>query len=318
MNHKNYTPDEATLMAYLYDELKEAERQQVEKYLEENPAAKAEIEGMQGTRSIMGMLSDEDAGEPLILMDQGNESPAAMLVTNEPASKTKLITMGFARTMIGVAAAIILVFLMGALTNLKIKSGNEGFAISFGGDQLPANETKKEVPPAVIQQGMDKQEVQKLLSAYMQSYGDSLSQKLGGLLKQSASLGLSGKAIARQNQRIQALAKQTKTNALANNQGFSITEVQMMVDNLKKENLKTMVDLLRLSNKNQKDYVGRAIADYARYVEDQRESDLKNINLTISNLDDKTKSKQLHSDRLLARVIEQVNHKKEIDNSRKR
>ncbi len=79
-----------------------------------------------------------------------------------------------------------------------------------------------------------------------------------------------------------------------------------------------MVELIRLSNKNQQDYVGRAIADYARYVEDQREGDLKGINRSIRNLADNTSSKQLQSDRLLAKVIEKVNKKVETGQVKKR
>ncbi|WP_299462016.1 hypothetical protein [uncultured Microscilla sp.] len=305
MNHKSYTPDEATLMAYFYDELKGADRQKVEAYLAENPEAQADLEGLRSTQSIMGSLSDKDAGQPLILMDENNAF-AAMPIAQTPTPKAKLMTMGFARTLIGVAAAIVLVFLMGALTNLQIKSGNEGLAISFGKEATQPTVKPKKVPPTIINKGIDRQEVEKLLSAYMASYGDSLSDKLGGLENK----------IVRQNQQLKALPKQKKV--LASNQRFSITEVQMMLDNLKKDHLKTMVDLIRLSNKNQKDYVGRAIADYARYVDDQRESDLKNIHLSIRTLADNTNSKQLQSDRLLAKVIEKVNRKSDGDDVNKR
>ncbi|EAY27363.1 anti-sigma factor family protein [Microscilla marina] len=304
MNHKSYTPDEATLMAYFYDELKGAERQQVEAYLVENPEAQATLEEMRSTQSIMGKLSDKEAGQPLILIDENNAF-AATPIAQTPAPKAKLMTMGFARTLIGVAAAIVLVFLMGALTNLQIKSGNEGLAISFGKEATQPTVKPRKVPPTIINKGIDRQEVEKLLSAYMASYGDSLSDKLGGLENK----------IVRQNQRLKALPTRKK---VASNQRFSITEVQMMLDNLKKDHLKTMVDLIRLSNKNQKDYVGRAIADYARYVDDQRESDLKNIHLSIRTLADNTNSKQLQSDRLLAKVIEKVNRKSAVDDVTKR
>lgn len=307
MNHKSYIPDEATLMAYLYDELDGVTRTKVAHYLKENPAVQAEIEGMQSARDIMGMLGDQDAGQPLILIgDEKNDEVGGAIVQPTPivatTPKTQLITIGFARTMIGIAAAIVLVFLMGALTDLKIQSGTQGLAISFGDTQTPPQDKTKQTP-TIIKQGIDKSEVKKLLSSYMQHYGDSLSQKLGGLEQK----------LVLQNRRI---LNTQKKNVVNDNQGFTVTEVQMMVDNLKKENLKTMVELIRLSNKDQKDYVGRAIADYSRFVEDQRESDLKQINLNISSLDDRTKTKQLQSDRLLAKVMEQVNRKKDKNSKR--
>lgn len=304
MNHKSYIPDEATLMAYLYDELDGATRAKVAHYLEENPAAQTEIEGMQSTKDIMGILGDQDAGQPLILIgdEKNDEMESAIMQPIPTAPKTQLITMGFARTMIGIAVAIILVFLMGALTDLKIQSGTQGLAISFGDMQeTPQGKTKQ--TPTIIKQGIEKSEVKKLLSSYMQHYGDSLSQKLGGLEQK----------LVLQNYRI---LNTQKKNVANDNQRFTVTEVQMMVDNLKKESLKTMIELIRLSNKDQKDHVGRAIANYARFVEDQRESDLKQINLNISNLDDRTKTKQLQSDRLLARVMEQVNRKKDKNSKR--
>lgn len=305
MDHKNYQPDEATLMAYFYNELEGAELQQMEAYLAQNPEAKAELEGMRSTQDLLGMLGDKNAVPPLVLTDD-SEAWASMQTAPSPTPKTQLITMGFARTMIGVAAAIVLVFLMGALTNINIKSGDEGFAISFGKNTPPPANIAKKTPPSIIKQGIDRQEVKKLLSAYMESYGDSLSQKLGGLENK----------ITRQNQRLASLPKAQKV--LASNRRFTVTEVQMMLDNLKKDNLKTMVDLIKLSNKNQKDYVSQAITDYARYVEDQRESDLKNINRSIRTLADNTNSKQLQSDRLLAKVIEKVNGRASTEQIRKR
>jgi hypothetical protein len=129
-------------------------------------------------------------------------------------------------------------------------------------------------------------------------------------------LGGLERKIVSQNQRLATLPQQK--NVLAANGSFTVTEVQIMLDNLKKDNLKTMVELIRLSNKNQQDYVGRAIADYARYVEDQRESDLKGINRSIRKLADNTSSKQLQSDRLLAKVIERVNKSAETGQVKKR
>ncbi len=227
MNHKSYTPDEATLMAYFYNELEGAELKQVEAYLEQNPEAKAELEGMRTTQGMLGMLNDQEAGEPLVLMDENSAPVVAMPVATPP--KARLITIGFARTMIGVAAAIVLVFLMGALTNLKVKSGAAGFAISFGEEAPPATVAKK-TPPTIVNQGIDRQEVEKLLSAYMASYGDSLSQKLGGLERK----------IVSQNQRLTKLPQQK--NVLASNRSFTITEVQIMLNNLKKNNLNGRVD----------------------------------------------------------------------------
>ncbi|HAS41747.1 MAG TPA: hypothetical protein DCS93_14810 [Microscillaceae bacterium] len=315
MNHNKYIPDEATLMAYLYEELEGAERKKVEAYLEQNPEAKAELEGLQDTRGIMGMLGDQQVEQPLILMTNGSEQPvpAAAMLPQEKAShetsqpKERLITMGFARTLIGIAAAIILVFLMGALTNLQIKSGGqEGFAISFGKNDTPIQPNTQK--PTIVREEVNPQEVQKLLSAYMKNYGDNFTKKLGSLEQK----------MALQNQ--QVLNAQKSKDEPSEVNGFTVTEVQMMLDNLKKDNLKTMVELIRLSNKDQRDYVGRAIADYARFIDDQRDSDLKNINRTINNLDDRTKSQQLQSDRLLARVIERVNqnqtNKKDSKNRR--
>lgn len=305
MNHNKYIPDEATLMAYLYEELKGAEHKKVEAYLEQNPEAKAELEGLQSTRGIMGLLGDQKVEQPLVLMTNSSEQsmPTTAAWHSETASsaitkpKEKLITMRFARTMIGIAAAIVLVFLMGALTNLQIKSGgNEGFAISFGADTPPSHSSQANTQkPTIIREKVDKDEVQKLLSAYLKNYGDNFTQKLGSLEQK----------MRIQNQQVLNAQKTKKTSGEGN--GFTVTEVQMMLDNLKKDNLKTMVELIRLSNKDQRDYVGRAIADYARFMDDQRDSDLKNINRTISNLDNRTKSQQIQSDRLLARVIERVN-----------
>ena len=310
MNHNKYIPDEATLMAYLYEELEGAERKKVEAYLEQNPVAKAELEGLQDTRGIMGMLGDQEVEQPLILMTNGSEqpvTPAAILpqettAGTAPKPKEKLITMGFARTLIGIAAAIILVFLMGALTDLQIKSGQDGFALSFGENKTATQPNTQQ--PTIIREEVNKQEVQKLLSAYMQNYGDSFTKKLGSLEQK----------MALQNQ--QVLNAQKAKSRQEEGGGFTVTEVQMMLDNLKKDNLKTMVELIRLSNKDQQDYVGRAIADYARFMDDQRDSDLKNINRTISNLDNRTKSQQLQSDRLLAKVIERVNQNQDDKNRR--
>ena len=49
----NYTPDEVTLINYVYGELSGEDKAKVEAYLNENPDLAEEIQGVNDTRKIM-------------------------------------------------------------------------------------------------------------------------------------------------------------------------------------------------------------------------------------------------------------------------
>ena len=55
----NYKPDEATWTAYLYGELADAERRQVEKYLQQHPKEQKRVDRWSFTRSALGTLTDK-------------------------------------------------------------------------------------------------------------------------------------------------------------------------------------------------------------------------------------------------------------------
>lgn len=107
---------ESLLMAYLYGEASEAERQQVEQYLAENPKARAELLALKEVRRKLAALPDKEVIIP------------ALPVTAHPReSDTRLF-----KTLLAVAASVAIILISLWLTNTHISWSDKEIRISFG------------------------------------------------------------------------------------------------------------------------------------------------------------------------------------------
>src|SRR3954468_10174518 len=102
----NYKPDESAWMAYLYGELDVQEKEKMEQYLSQNPDAQKELQQLVALRKIMSTVSDKEViAPPLFLGD---------------AKQRSFWNSSYFKTVMSIAASLILVILAGRLTGLHI------------------------------------------------------------------------------------------------------------------------------------------------------------------------------------------------------
>lgn len=111
----SYKPTNEDLIAYLYGELDESSKAQIDRYLEENPEARVSLEAMEETRVVFSHLEDEEV--PAI--------PGFI----EPRQNSEWL---YWRKYVGIAATLLLLMTFGWAAGFNLSYGEGGFYIGFG------------------------------------------------------------------------------------------------------------------------------------------------------------------------------------------
>src|SRR4051794_25983115 len=99
----NYKPDEKDWVAYLYGELEGEEKDKMDLHLLENAEARKEFEKFQNLRSMMSSVEDKEVIAPPIFIDSDKQR----FLWNAP----------YFKMIVSIAASLLLVLLVGRLTN---------------------------------------------------------------------------------------------------------------------------------------------------------------------------------------------------------
>lgn len=111
----NYKPTKEELIEYLYGEMDDSRKAVIAQYLNENPEAKKELEGMNDTRLLLGQWEDEEI-----------VSPPGYL---QPWANSEWL---YWRKYVAVAASILLVITFGWVSQFQVSFGENGFQAGFG------------------------------------------------------------------------------------------------------------------------------------------------------------------------------------------
>lgn len=135
-------------MDYLYDELEQDQRQELEHFLAKHPELKKELEDLGEVRSMLKHLPVQDPAEQLVMVepersgfqDWWNKLLDGLFPRNS-----------FARAGIAMVLVLILFIMIGAFTNMNISINDNGFELAFGEKQ------------EVVQQGFTAEQVDYLI-----------------------------------------------------------------------------------------------------------------------------------------------------------
>ncbi len=135
-------------MDYLYDELEQDQRKELEQFLSQNPELKKELEELSNVRSMLSHLPVQDPAEQLVMVEPHksgfqewwNELIGGLLPQN-----------GFARAGFAMASLLLVFVVLGAFTKLNVTVNDGSFNLAFGEKQ------------EIIQQGFTPQQVEMLL-----------------------------------------------------------------------------------------------------------------------------------------------------------
>ena len=285
----NYKPDKNTLIDFLYGELEEGERLKVEAYLDQHPEAKQELDGLDFGRSLMQHIKDKKVIPPAIFIEEKN----SVSISNQ-----RIFNPGLQRFLIRSAAVFLLIFTFVYLTNARISFKNQELKIGFG-KEIEAN-----TPESV------KNENQLGIREIAKKEAEISNEKLGKVFQHKLENNQDSifNQFTQLERQLDNLQKQINAkNNLAQNH-LNQKEITSLIEQIKKENLKMMVQIAELSGQQQQEYTEKLLSAFAGYLEKQRVQDLEAIGVSINTVQQKTEKKQEFTDKLLSQIIKTVNH----------
>lgn len=135
-------------MDYLYDELEQDQRKELETFLSQSPELKKELDELWDVRSMLQHLPVQDPAEQIVMVEP--ERSGFQDWWNE-LIESWIPQSGFGRAGFAMASVLILFVVMGAYTKMNISINENGFELAFGEKQ------------EVVQQGFSAEQVDYLL-----------------------------------------------------------------------------------------------------------------------------------------------------------
>lgn len=272
----SYKPDEGTLIAYLYGELEGAEKEKIERYLFETPEAMRELENLQRIRSLLGTIEDKEVIAPPLVIDNG--------------IRNFWFPSRYLRTILGVAASLLLLLVAGRMTGLHIRAADRTLTISFGEagvnkEELTANaESDSLLTPMAIQRMIDAS-LSENNSVIQDSWKDSQA-KLDASIQRNLALNSS---------RIDKLVNEASQ--------ASQQQITAYVSTLQTQNLQFIKDYYQLTAAEQKQYIEELLVDFAKYLQQQRNDDLTLMQTRMNNIEQNTGLFQQETEQILSSII---------------
>ncbi len=308
-------PDKNILIDYLYGELSEEKRLEIELYFSQNPAEKIQLEALKNTQNTLHQLKDKTPKIPLILMDMDNlttknttktikSSPQVKGNKNQHQNTNTIQNQpffnAFTRNFMGVAACLAFLFLSLYLTGFSVKQTDKGFEVAFGRNNQnnpnseQSQQPKPQAPDEQINQITKNQNagnpndtkfIENLVNQKMKEKDDYYEKELS-TLKNKAN-----------NQMMSSLVNNQNTKGT-----FSNKEVQEMLKQVREQDFEMMRGFISANNAQQSEYVNNAFKSFAEYVENKRQQDLSAIGNSISTFKDEAKEKFKENDMILTRL----------------
>ncbi|MBL7858738.1 MAG: hypothetical protein JNM57_13705 [Cyclobacteriaceae bacterium] len=283
----SYKPDEKDWMAYLYDELDNDEREKVEQYLLNHAEARKEFESFQHLRSMMGAVKDKEVIAPPIVLGDAMQR----ILWNAP----------YMKMIISIAASLLLLMVVGNLTDARVSlSGNE-WKISFGEPRIieagPANQSMASLTPEQVQEMINSSLHQN--NAVIQANWDDTQRKLDASIKSNLALNAGA---------VNQLVREAST--------ASQDQIRQYVSGMQSENLQLVKDYFQLTSTDQKKYIENLLVDFAKYLQQQRNDDLQLVTMKLNSIEKNTDLFKQETEQILSSIITTVNNPSTNDNTR--
>lgn len=274
----NYKPDEILLISYLYGELQGEEKRQVERYLAEHPEALKEAESLTFVRKALANVPDKEVIAPPIVFDDHK----TRYFWNTP----------FGRSLIGIAASLTLILLVGKLTGLNLSYTDNTFTIRFGEPKaLPVTEP--------VQPGLSAFAVQEMIDQSLTRNNDQLQAQWTETqqkLDQSIRTNLASRSDADFNKLVQRVS------------AASEDQIQQFALTLQAENASMIKDYLTLNSTDQRKYMEELLIDFAKYLEQQHRNDLQVLQARLNSIEQNTDLFKHETEQILTSIISSVDN----------
>jgi chemotaxis protein histidine kinase CheA len=262
----NYKPDEATMIAYLYGELGDTERRQVEEYLQHHPEEKNRMQDWSFTRSALAGIADKEVIAPPIVLDEPKQVP---LWRERPV-----------RMSLGIAASLILFLVAARLLGASATVSSGELRIGFGPVEKPAPSLTKDEVSAMINTSLqgNNQVLQAAWSDERKAVEASIQQNL--------------KVNSGKIDRLMQAASEASED-----------QVRKFVSQMQNDNLKLMKDYMQLSASGQKEYIESLLVDFSAYLQEQRKQDLQMLQAKVNKVEYNTDQFKQETEQILTSLI---------------
>lgn len=278
----NYKPDEKDWMAYLYGELQADDKEKFEQYLLENKDARKELEKFTTLRQMLSSLDDKEVIAPPIVIGDSRQR----FIWNIP----------YFRTIIGIAASLLLLLVAGRITGTRVTLNNSEFRLSFG--------EAREAGGATADPGLSVQQVQQMINSSLQNNNSAIQANWKENEERlTASIR---KNLAANSVRIDQLVRQASS--------ASQEQIRDYVASIQTENMRQVKDYFQLTSTEQKNYIENLLVDFAGYLQQQRENDLQVVQTRLNSIEQNTDIFKQETEQILSSIITTVGGTKNNEN----
>lgn len=273
----SYRPDEKEWMAYLYGESAGEEKQKMDQYLLENAEARKEFERFQQLRTLMSSVEDKEVIAPPIFVGE----PRQRFIWNTP----------YFNTIASIAASLLLILLVGKVTNTRVSVSDNEFKLSFGEEKVTLVSEEK---PAM--ETLSAQDVQQMINRSL----DRNNVEMQTNLKESQE---KLNASIRQN----LAANSTKLDQLMREAASaSQDQISQYVAGIQAQSMNQVKDYFQLTASEQKKYIEDILVDFAQYLQQQRNDDLQLVQTRMQSLEQNTNIFKQETEQILTSIITSV------------
>lgn len=262
------------LMTYLYEEMTIEEKQNFEKILDSDPKLKQELESLKRVRKGLANIKDKEIVEPMTITDDSQVISWKTHIGNK-----SIISL---RSIIAIAASIMLILTIGYLTQFHIQYQNGNLLIGFNQQAVSSDNM-----------GLTQDQIQKLVKHEIETnYGQIINR-----------LTYSDSSVSA---RLKSLETGLEEGTLTANKATSpITRADLEEYTRLTQNNQTQIlkDYLQNTSIQQQKYFETILAQFSDVIQEQRISDLYMIQSNLVNIKESQDQQKQETNQALERLL---------------
>lgn len=279
----SYRPDEKEWMAYLYGEMADEDKQKMDAYLLQNPAAHQELDQFRKLRRMLSKAEDKEVIAPPIFIGENSGRGSQRYLWNAP----------YFKMIASIAASLLLIILAGTLAGTQIRISDNEIRLTFGGTPVASPTPSRETTPALS--GV---QVQEMINASLENNNELMEASL----KETQALFDASirKNLAISSGKIDRLVREASS--------ASQQQISQFVDGIRTENMQQVKDYFQLTSTEQKQYIENLLVDFSKYLQQQRNNDLRLMQTRMNSIEQNTDIFKQETEQILSSIITSVGH----------
>jgi hypothetical protein len=231
-------------------------------------------------------VKDKEVIAPPIVVGSGELRPES------GGKQRELWSMTWLRALVSAAACLIAVILVGRLTGTQVSVSGSEFRLSFGGSGFKSQPVEVPAQPA----GLTEAEVRNMIASSIEQNNGEIRKTLEeSQRKLDASIRAN---LAMSSDKVDRLVREAAT--------ASQEQIRTYVDGIRAENLQQVKDYFQLSSTEQKKYIENLLVDFAKYLQQQRNDDLRLVQMRMNNIEQNTDLFKQETEQILSSIITTV------------